>query len=146
MTNASPQTLANHKRIVPGYHFIAASLLLLNFGFTIWMLVKSPSFATAVALTTAFAILLVGFYARGFAVAVQNRVIRLEERLRLQRLLPQEMQSRIDDFTVGQLVALRFAGDDELASLAGRVLEEDLVDPAAIKKLVVHWRADECRA
>jgi hypothetical protein len=83
---------------------------------------------------------------RAFAVTVQDRVIRLEERLRMAALLPAELQRRIPEFSAGQLVALRFASDAELAALARRVLDEKIEDPKAIKLLVREWRADHLRA
>jgi hypothetical protein len=73
-------------------------------------------------------------------------VIRLEERMRMRELLPADLQPRINDFTVKQLVALRFASDAELPALARKVLDEKLTDQKAIKKLVTHWRADYQRA
>ena len=128
------------------YHFVASLLLLLNFGYAIWMLVKEFGFAQIVQLTTAFALLVVFFYARGFALAVQDRVIRMEERLRMARLLPDDLKPRIDDFTAGQMVGLRFASDAELPGLARRVMDEGIDNREAIKKLITDWRGDECRA
>jgi hypothetical protein len=77
---------------------------------------------------------------------VQDRVIRLEMRLRLQQVLPANLRERIPEFTVSQLVALRFASDDELPGLARKVLEEKLTDRKAIKRLVQNWQADLLRA
>jgi hypothetical protein len=146
MAVASTQTFATHRKFVPMYHFVASFLLLLNMGYAIWALVKGLNFANAVGLTTAFALLLLFFYARGFALAVQDRVIRLEERLRMARLLPDDLQPRIDGFTAAQMVGLRFASDAELPGLARRVIDEGIGDREAIKKLITDWRGDECRA
>ena len=146
MAVASSQTYATHRKYVPGYHFVASLLLVLNFGYAIWMLVKGFGFAQVVQLTTAFALLLLFFYARGFAIGVQDRVIRLEERLRMARLLPDDLKPRIDDFTAGQMVGLRFASDAELPGLARRVMDEGIDNREAIKKLITDWRGDECRA
>ncbi|GAC1702590.1 MAG: hypothetical protein NVS9B4_08300 [Candidatus Acidiferrum sp.] len=77
---------------------------------------------------------------------MQDRVIRLEERLRCQRLLPPGLQPRIGELTEGQLVALRFASDEELPGLTQRVMDEKIVGRAAIKKLVKNWKADHLRA
>jgi Family of unknown function (DUF6526) len=79
-------------------------------------------------------------------LVVQNRLIRLEERLRLQRLLPADLQPRIAEFTVAQLVSLRFASDAELPALARKVLDEKLDDRRAIKQLVKNWKPDYLRA
>src|SRR5262249_53003583 len=94
----------------------------------------------ALALATGF------LFARVFALSVQDRVIRLEERLRLIRLLPGDLKPRIDEFTVSQLVALRFACDEELPALAKRVLVENLQSRKTIKQLVKNWRPDYQRA
>ena len=91
--------------------------------------------------------LIVGFFsARLFALSVQDRVIRLEERLRYQRLLPADLQLRIEEFTVAQLVSLRFASDAELPALARKVLDEKLNERKAIKQLVKNWKPDYLRA
>ena len=90
--------------------------------------------------------LLLAFYGRIFALAVQDRVIRLEMRLRMQQLLPQELRPRIPEFTVDQLVSLRFASDAELPSLARKVLDEKLSERKAIKKLIQNWQGDYLRA
>ena len=91
--------------------------------------------------------LIAGFLsARRFALAVQDRVIRLEERLRYQRLLPADLQPRIEEFTVAQLVSLRFASDAELPALARKVLDEKMQERKAIKQLVKNWKPDYLRA
>jgi len=81
-----------------------------------------------------------------FALAVQDRLIRLEMQLRMQNILPVALRSRISDFTVGQLVALRFASDAELPALAGKVLADNLTDRKTIKQMIQNWRPDELRA
>jgi len=83
---------------------------------------------------------------RNSVVAVQDRVIRIEMRLRLAGVLPPDLCSRIPEFTVGQLVSLRFACDAELPVLARKVLDEKLNDRKAIKKLIKNWQADYLRA
>ncbi len=80
------------------------------------------------------------------ALKVQDRVIRLEERLRYQRLLPTDLQSRIDDFTVNQLVSLRFASDAELPGLARKVLDDKINDRKTIKQMIKVWKPDYLRA
>jgi uncharacterized membrane protein YciS (DUF1049 family) len=91
--------------------------------------------------------LLVGFLcARMMALKVQDRVIRLEERLRLEKVLPADLQSRIHEFTLDQLVSLRFASNAELPELARKVLDEKLNDRKAIKQMIKTWRPDFLRA
>jgi hypothetical protein len=94
----------------------------------------------------AIALFLGALYGRVFALKVQDRVIRLEERLRLRGLLPDDLQGRVDEFTVDQLIGLRFASDGEVAELAAVVLRDRVEGREAIKKLVKQWRADEARA
>jgi len=140
------QTFENHTRFVPAWHFVAAPILLLNFGFAISQIIKVQNFATVVELLLSIALLIVWAFARVFALTVQDRVIRLEMRLKLAALLPAEMRSRIPEFTVAQLVSLRFAGDDELPALARKVLDEKINDRKAIKKMIKNWQPDELRA
>jgi hypothetical protein len=77
---------------------------------------------------------------------VQDRLIRLEERLRIARLVPAELQSKCDALTAGQLIALRFASDAELPALTKKVIDERIVDRKTIKSLIVNWRPDYHRA
>ncbi len=86
------------------------------------------------------------FEARLFALAVQDRVIRLEERLRYERVLPADLQARCGEFSIGQIVALRFACDAELPALARKVLDDKLTERKAIKQLVKNWKPDYLRA
>jgi hypothetical protein len=115
----------------------------------VWMTyraVRVPSTDTILAALTAAALILLAFYARVFALTVQDRVIRLEMRLRLRELLPAALQSRIHDFTKGQLVAMRFASDAELPALAERVLQDKILDRKVIKQMIANWEADHLRA
>ncbi|MBK7643274.1 MAG: hypothetical protein IPJ19_09515 [Planctomycetes bacterium] len=137
-----PQTYANHGKIEPSYHFAAFGILLVNLGYGALQLWREPGFATGLQLALAVALVIVFFAMRVFALSVQDRVIRLEERLRLERLLPAELRGRIGEFTIGQLVALRFASDAELPGLARAVLEERLTDRRAIKQRIRDWRPD----
>ena len=140
------QNFENHTRTVPMFHFGVLPVLLFN---AVWMIVhetRHPSFGNGVAMIVAFALLLLAFSARMFALTVQDRVIRLEMRLRLQQLLPQELKARIPEFTLAQLVSLRFASDAELPELARKVLDEKLNDRKAIKKLIRNWQPDYLRA
>ena len=84
-------------------------------------------------------------FARRFSTGVQDRVIRLEERLRMERLLSDDLKSRIEDLTTDQLIGLRFASDAELSGLVRRVLDGELTDRKAIKQAVKDWRADHQR-
>jgi hypothetical protein len=140
------QNFDNHTKLVAAWHFVAAPILLLNLGVSIYNVVKNQSFSNIVLLLLAIALLILWAFSRLFALTVQDRVIRLEMRLRLAKLLPAEMQPRIPEFTVAQLVSLRFASDAELPALAKKVLDEKINDRKAIKKMIKNWQPDELRA
>jgi Family of unknown function (DUF6526) len=141
------QSFANHTKVFPPFHFLVLPVLLVNLGVQIyWLKVFWITFSGVFGVLLALA-LLVGFLsARRFALSVQDRVIRLEERLRYQRLLPTDLQPRIDEFTVAQLVSLRFASDAELPALARKVLDDKMQERKAIKQLVKNWKPDYLRA
>jgi hypothetical protein len=95
---------------------------------------------------TAAALFFGVLYARLFALAVQDRLIRLEEKLRYERVLPEELRWRADELTVDQFVSLRFASDEELPQLMQKVLDEKLTERKAIKQLIKTWKPDYLRA
>jgi hypothetical protein len=147
MANEKPQSLSNHSRYVPAFHFFVLPVLLINIGGAIHRLVKAGiSYNSVFGLVLALALFMFAFYARTFALTVQDRLIRLEMRLRLTEILPAELRSRIPEFTVGQLVSLRFAGDAELPALARIVLDDKMNDRKAIKQLIKDWQGDYLRA
>jgi hypothetical protein len=141
------QNYSNHVKFVPTYHFFVLPVLVLNVVQSIISMVRlGLTWNGAVHFLTALALLVFAFNARVFALTVQDRVIRLEERLRFARLLPDDLKPLIEEFTPGQLVALRYASDEELPGLAHKVLNDKVTDVNAIKKMVQHWRADYLRA
>lgn len=146
MAQKVPQSLENHARILPAYHYVAFPLFAVNFFYVLYQVVTSFSWANLIGFGLSVALILLFFIARVMALTVQDRVIRLEERLRMRALLPADLQPRIDEFTVKQLVALRFASDHELPALARTVLDGKIADQKAIKKMVTVWRADHQRA
>jgi hypothetical protein len=147
MANQKPQNLQNHVRVVPPYHMFVFGVFLINLGTSIYRLVKfGYSWDALVNFLLGVALVVLFFYARIFVLTVQNRVIRLEMRLRLAELLPADLRPRIPEFTVDQLVSLRFACDAELPALARKVLDEKLSDRKVIKQLVKDWQADYLRA
>ena len=140
------QNFENHAKFVPAFHFFILPFFLFNL---VWSIVRAVRFFSAesvISALLALALVLLALYARMFTLAVQDRVIRLEMRLRLQQLLPQELRPRIPDFTIDQLIALRFASDAELPGLARKVLDEKLAERKAIKKLIQNWKPDYQRA
>jgi dolichyl-phosphate-mannose--protein O-mannosyl transferase len=141
------QNFANHTKFVPLFHVVVLGVLALNFLWSIyrWKLAEF-SLDGLVSVLLAAILILLAFFARIFALTVQDRVIRLEERLRYERLLPADLRPRIGEFTLGQLVSLRFASDAELPLLARKVLDEKLTDRKAIKQLIKNWKPDYLRA
>ncbi|MGE5199817.1 MAG: DUF6526 family protein [Rhodospirillaceae bacterium] len=146
MAEKSPQSFENHARILPAYHYVAFPLFAINFFYALYQVVTAFSWSNLVAFGVAVGLVLLLFVARIMVLTVQDRVIRLEETLRMRALLPADLQPRIGEFTVKQLVALRFASDGELPELARLVLEGRNDDQKAIKKMVRQWRADHQRA
>jgi hypothetical protein len=146
MAQAPPQSFENHARIIPAYHMAVFGILALNLVWCVYRLVRFPGAESVMALLLAVAFVLLAFYARIFALTVQDRVIRLEMQLRLKRLLPPDLQSRIPEFTHRQLVAMRFASDEELPDLCRAVLKDNMTDTKAIKKMIKSWRPDYLRA
>ncbi len=145
MAATLPQGYANHRRFVPAFHFVASGLLLLNLLYWVYALVRYRTGLQIDGIVVAIALLLLFFYIRTFPLAVQDRVIRLEERLRVVRLAP-DLAARADELTAAQCIGLRFASDAELPALARRVLDEGITDREAIKKQIQTWRADDLRA
>jgi hypothetical protein len=145
MSSEKPQSYENHARWVPLYHFVISTVLLANLVWSVCLLVRGFSWPTVLGVLMALAFFGIFFYARFFALRVQDRVIRLEMRLRLKDVLPAELQGRIADLTADQLIGLRFSGDDEIAALTREALEKNLTRQQ-IKQKIRHWRADHYRA
>lgn len=141
------QNFENHVKFVPTFHYFVMPVLLLNFVSCIVHLVRHWfEWNALVATLTALALVFLMFHARLFALRVQDRVIRLEERQRMSRLFPDDLQARINEFKPAQLVALRFASDEELPTLARQILNDKITDQKTIKKSIKAWRADYLRA
>jgi dolichyl-phosphate-mannose--protein O-mannosyl transferase len=146
MAHPAPQSFENHVRLVPAYHFVAFGILAINLIWSLYKIVASFSGDRVIGLLLAIALLIIFFHARLFALAVQNRVIRLEMTLRMEKLLPPDLRPRIKEFAVGQLIALRFASDEELSELARKVLQEKITAQKEIKRMVKNWNPDYMRA
>ena len=142
----SPQTLKSHARWLPPFHFFVLPVLFVNLLYTGWTVYQMPSGSTAWALVVATALLTLGLLARTMALTVQDRVIRLEMRLRLHDALPADLRNRVHELTPRQLVALRFASDAEMPELVREVLAGNLVSSKAIKGRVKDWQGDYLRA
>ena len=140
------QSFDRHARWVPGYHLVTGSLTVIVFGWTLYRLATQRSADALLGATLGFVVLAQFFYLRAFPLAVQDRLIRLEERLRLERLLPAEMKATIPQFTANQLIGMRFASDGELPAIAKKVFEGRIGKRKEVKALVVNWRGDHMRA
>lgn len=136
------QSYQSHTRWVPLYHFVMGPIFLVNFIVAAYRMVTGFSLQSAFGLLLALALVFAFFFLRVFALSAQDRVIRLEERMRMQTLLPDDLRPRINEFSTAQLVALRFASDDELPELARKVLGENIVDQKPIKQAIKDWRPD----
>ena len=140
------QSFENHAKFVPAFHVGVLGIFTLNLGWSLYRVAHAFSSESVISLLMAIAFILLALYARIFALTVQDRVIRLEMRLRLLHILPADLQPRISEFTVNQLVALRFASDGELPGLARKVLEGKVDERKAIKKMIQNWQPDFLRA
>jgi hypothetical protein len=139
------QNYSNHQRYLPYFHFFVLPILGANFVISAVRLFRDPSFDTTWTMLVALALVLGIFAARAMPLRAQDRVIRLEERNRLAALLPADLKNRLDDLTTSQLIALRFAPDDEVPELSRRALSGELRTAAEIKRAVKNWRADHLR-
>lgn len=143
------QSYGNHRKFVPGFHFVTFGILVLSFLWALWRLFTGTALPwpdRVWVVVMAVALLLLAWYTRTFPLTVQDRLIRLEERLRLAQLLPPDLAPRIGELKTGQLLALRFASDEEIPELTRKVLTENIRGRDEIKKLIRHWRPDHLRA
>jgi len=144
MSAPTGQNFGNHTRLDPPYHMFVLPVAAINVLVTIWNLFRSPSWGSGwlviLGIVAAVAILKI----RTYALRVQDRVIRLEERLRLSQLLPEPLRVKIGDLTEAQLIALRFASDAEIPTLVEKTLAGTML-PRDIKQAAVNWRPDYFR-
>jgi hypothetical protein len=143
----TPQNYKNHTRFEPLFHFTVMPLLLINLGFSIYATIHAwPSYRHTHLwwIVMSFVLIFIAGVARGSALKAQDRIIRLEERLRLTALLPPSDAHLIPQLTERQLIALRFASDEELPALVHKTISQGL-ESKAIKQSIVNWRADHFR-
>ncbi len=139
-----PQNFSNHTRWYPPFHFFVLPVLLLNIIFSIYITVHEWPHSEHTHLwwvVMAIVFFVMAGTSRNGALAAQDRIIRLEERLRLAALLPSEDRAHIDELTTKQLIALRFASDAEIPALVRKTLTQNL-ESKAIKQSIVNWRGD----
>jgi len=145
MSKTSGQSLKKHTRLDPAFHVVLALVLLVNLIYSIIHVVRHMSWRSGWFVVLSAAAIIVFLKIREYPLKVQDRVIRLEERLRLQALAPTEWYPQIHRLREDQLIGLRFAGDDEVVALATEALEQNL-NRKQIKERIRNWRADEWRA
>ena len=140
-----PQNFANHTRWHPLFHFFVLPVMLINFIWSVVMFVLAPGMNSGWWVVVSLALMLLTFFARTYSLKVQDRVIRLEERLRYQQLLSPALAQRAGELPASQVVALRFAGDDELEELVTAVMAGKFAKSKDIKQAIKNWRADNFR-
>lgn len=145
MSDSADQNYANHAKFAPLFHYVGMPLAFLLLVYSSVHAVREPSADSVREVLTAVVILILFILVRTSSLKVQDRIIRQEEQLRLKQLLPVDLQPRIAELTVNQLVALRFASDNELPTLTRRVLDEGLTSRKVIKQLIQRWRPDTFR-
>ena len=141
----NPQNFANHTRWHPPFHFFVLPVMLINFVWSVVEFVKAPGRTSGWLIVVSLALALLTSFVRTNSLKVQDRIIRLEEKLRYQQILSPAVMQKTSTLTAGQIIALRFAGDDELAALVNAVLTGKLTKPKDIKQAVKNWRADTFR-
>ncbi|HTM15389.1 MAG TPA: DUF6526 family protein [Terracidiphilus sp.] len=138
------QSLKNHARLDPAYHILLFAIYLLNLVYAGFHVYRQPSLSSGWYVVLSLLAIVPLIKIRTYPLKVQDRVIRLEERLRLQALAPQEWHTHLYRLTEDQLIALRFAADDEVVDLAKQALEQNL-NRKQIKERIRRWRADDWR-
>lgn len=144
MSNSVPQNLKNHGRLDPSFHIVTLIVVVANLGIAIGYMAHHFSFYSTWLVVLSVVVMIPVFKLRLYPLKVQDRVIRLEERMRLQALAPTEWHTQIYRLSEDQLIGLRFAADDEVVELAKQALEHNLTRKQ-IKERIKDWRPDNWR-
>jgi hypothetical protein len=139
-----PQSYASHAKIDPAFHLFVLPVLLVNIFVVAYLLIRHPGIGGAWLLLLSVILLVLAARLRSWATHLQDRVIRVEERIRLAAILPEPLRSRIAELSDSQIVGLRFASDTELPALFQRAVDERL-SRSDIKKAITDWRPDYSR-
>lgn len=139
------QSFSNHTRWHVPFHFVLGPIMLVHLIWCVVKIVQVPSLDTAEALLLAIGLILMMFLTRINPLRAQDRVIRLEEQLRYQRVLPADLAAKAGELPVGFIVALRFASDAELPTLVRQAVDRKFSKPAEIKQAISTWRGDYFR-
>ncbi len=140
-----PLSYKTHRAYDPLYHFFVVPVLGINVLFTAYVLVRRPIFVNVWALIFAIALLGLAWRVRYFPLRIQDRLIRLEETLRLQRVLPEELRGKISDLSTRELIALRFCTDDELPEHVRAIYAGEYRGGENVKSRIKTWRPDPHR-
>ena len=140
----APQSFEHHTRWDPAYHFFLVPVTVITFLWLIYNAYKTRTWFAYWEIIVGIAAIIAVFKIRTYALHVQDRLIGLEERLRLSSLVTPDFRPRINELKPNQLVALRFASDSEVQALAARAIAENL-DRKQIKATIKSWRADNFR-
>ena len=141
----TPQTFANHTRWQPPFHFFIGPVMLINVIWSVVQFIRAPGLNSGWWIVVSVALLVLAFLVRVNSLKVQDRLIRLEEKLRYQQILSAPICQQASGLNMGQIIALRFAGDDELEELVDAVLAGKLAKAGDIKRAIKGWRADMFR-
>jgi Family of unknown function (DUF6526) len=144
LASQTPQSYSTHTRYDPAFHFVIVPILFVTLIVGIIHALHQPNFFNLWLVVFFFAVLLAAFQMRMYSAKVQDRVIRLEERLRLAELVDASLRPQLSRLSERQLIALRFASDEEAPALVNRTLAENLA-PKDIKKAIRNWRPDYWR-
>ncbi len=140
------QSYGSHRRWFPLFHFISVPILSVNLLLQLYMIYRRPGVWSVWNAIVAAALVTLAFSSRLMALRVQDRLIRLEERLRLQQILPPDLRGRIGELRTGQLIAMRFCDDAEVPDLCRAVLNGDVKTRSEIKQRIKNWKPDTLRA
>ncbi len=142
---AETQTYANHTRWLPPYHFFLAPLMLINLIFWIVRMYQVPNWNHGWMILLSIGLVALTLLARTQALTVQDRLIRLEENLRFEKVLSAELAEKAAELKTGDIIGLRFASDEELPDLVERTLNGEFEKPKDIKLAIKNWRGDYLR-
>lgn len=141
----TPQNFANHTRWHPPFHFFALPVMLINVVWAIVVFVQAPSANSGWWIVVSLALAMLALFLRTYSIKVQDRIIRLEETLRYQQALSPALAQQCSSLTPAQVIALRFASDDELEELVSATVAGKFAKPKNIKQAIKNWRADTMR-
>jgi hypothetical protein len=142
---SNPQTRGSHRRFIPMWHFFALPVLIINVFVVAVRFVRVPTGINGWSVIVALALVIGIFVSRSMPLRAQDRIIRLEEKIRFEKVLPTDLRGRIEELTPEQFIGLRFAPDDEVPELTRRVLNGELKTRSDIKRAIRNWRPDHLR-